>query len=326
VAAFAAYVAAGGSVSAAARLLGIRPSTVKRHLADLRARSGLTTEQLIYAMNPLYNGWIRRHRGSNAIRRPAAWRANPPVSDELWARVEATRRSKTRGGGPRNRGRADLLAGLLECVCGRSVRSDGTFADGRHRKLHPDPCPAWGTKARLADTTWEAPVLAQLGGIELENATIAQVVAVLGSTQRPIAIDRARLERQKRELALEHVAGGMTDEAYLARLGELRTQLAAVDEGSNAGVPAELAVAWLRALGETIQHADVPEAKADLIHAIYERIIVAGPTVVSARLTPSAYAHGLALALPQVVMARADEYRTDGHRVHIGTSGEEEDR
>jgi predicted ArsR family transcriptional regulator len=45
----AAYVAAGGSVSRTATLVGIRPSTVKRHLADLRARSGLTTEQLIYA-------------------------------------------------------------------------------------------------------------------------------------------------------------------------------------------------------------------------------------------------------------------------------------
>jgi len=44
----AAFVAAG-SVSGAARLLDIRPSTVKRHLADLRARSGLTTQQLIYA-------------------------------------------------------------------------------------------------------------------------------------------------------------------------------------------------------------------------------------------------------------------------------------
>ena len=45
----AAYVAAGGSVPDAAELVGIRPSTVKRHLADLRARSGLSTEQLIYA-------------------------------------------------------------------------------------------------------------------------------------------------------------------------------------------------------------------------------------------------------------------------------------
>jgi DNA-binding MarR family transcriptional regulator len=52
----AAYVAAGGSVSDAARLVGIRPSTVKRHLADLRARSGLTTEQLIYV--GASGGWL----------------------------------------------------------------------------------------------------------------------------------------------------------------------------------------------------------------------------------------------------------------------------
>jgi len=45
----AACVAAGGSVRGAAELVGIRPSTAKRHLADLRARSGLTTEQLICA-------------------------------------------------------------------------------------------------------------------------------------------------------------------------------------------------------------------------------------------------------------------------------------
>ena len=51
----AAFVAAG-SVSGAARLLEIRPSTVKRHLADLRARSGLTTEQLIYAGRA--GGWL----------------------------------------------------------------------------------------------------------------------------------------------------------------------------------------------------------------------------------------------------------------------------
>ncbi len=52
----AAFVEAGGSVAAAARLVGIRPSTAKRHLADLRARSGLTTEQLIYAGRAA--GWL----------------------------------------------------------------------------------------------------------------------------------------------------------------------------------------------------------------------------------------------------------------------------
>jgi transposase-like protein len=46
--ALAAFVENGGSISRAAASLGIQPSTLKRHLADLRARTGLTTEQLIY--------------------------------------------------------------------------------------------------------------------------------------------------------------------------------------------------------------------------------------------------------------------------------------
>jgi predicted ArsR family transcriptional regulator len=52
----AAYVEGGGSVAEAAHALGIRPSTAKRHLADLRARSGLTTEQLIYSGRAA--GWL----------------------------------------------------------------------------------------------------------------------------------------------------------------------------------------------------------------------------------------------------------------------------
>ena len=52
----AAFVAAGGSVADAAALVGVRPSTAKRHLADLRARSGLTTEQLIYRGRA--EGWL----------------------------------------------------------------------------------------------------------------------------------------------------------------------------------------------------------------------------------------------------------------------------
>jgi transposase-like protein len=54
--ALAAYVDAGGSVAGAARRVGSRPSTVKRHLADLRARSGLTTEELIYVGRAA--GWL----------------------------------------------------------------------------------------------------------------------------------------------------------------------------------------------------------------------------------------------------------------------------
>jgi len=52
----AAYVEAGGSVSTAAARAGVRPSTAKRHLADLRARTGLSTEQLIYVGRA--QGWL----------------------------------------------------------------------------------------------------------------------------------------------------------------------------------------------------------------------------------------------------------------------------
>ncbi len=65
----AAYVAAGGSVAVAAELVGIRPSTVKRHLADLRARSGLITEQLIYTGRA--RGWLMVPASSPAEFAPA---------------------------------------------------------------------------------------------------------------------------------------------------------------------------------------------------------------------------------------------------------------
>jgi hypothetical protein len=51
-------------------------------------------------------------------------------------------------------------------------------------------------------------------------------------------------------------------------------------------------------LSATWTDADVSEAKADVLHAIYDQIVVTGRKIVSVRLTPSAYAHGLALALP----------------------------
>jgi hypothetical protein len=52
----AAFVAAGGSVSEAAARVGVRPSTAKRHLTDLRARCALSTEWLIYRGRA--EGWL----------------------------------------------------------------------------------------------------------------------------------------------------------------------------------------------------------------------------------------------------------------------------
>jgi hypothetical protein len=224
-------------------------------------------------------------------RHPAAWRSNPPVSDELWARVADVRRSKTQGGGPRRSGHLDLLAGLLECVCGRRLRSDGTFGDGRHRKLHLKPCAEWGSQARYGDETSETPVLAQVAGLVLDDGIIGRVVAALGSPDRPVGLDRVRIERQMRELALDHVAERIDDAAYLERLGHLRADLVAVDAAPRGDLTAKRAVEWLRVLSETWVTADIREAKADLLHAIYERITVVGRSIVSVRLTPAAYAN-----------------------------------
>ena len=270
---------------------------------QLSVETGLEASRIrCILMNPIYNGWIRRLRGPAETRKPAPWRSNPPVSDELWAHVEEVRRTKCRGSGPRRRDRVDLLGGLLYCVCGRRIRSDGAAADRKPRKLHPEPCPDWGANARIPAEAWEEPVLAQLSGIELDDGVIARVVAALGSTVRPVAMDRSRIERQMRELALEHVGGGISDETYLARLKHLRGTLAEIEESAQVGVSADRAVEWLRAFGETWQQADIPQARSELLHAIYDRIVIAGREFVSARLTPAAYAHGLALALPEVVV------------------------
>ena len=122
-----------------------------------------------------------------------------------------------------------------------------------------------------------------------------------GLSRQPVAIDRARIDRQMREHALEHAAGSLGDEAYLTRLKVLRQQRDAVVERTAAGLPAERAVEWLRALGESLHAPEKSKEKADGIHAIYDRITVAGPEIVGVRLTQAAYAHGLALALPEKV-------------------------
>ena len=144
-------------------------------------------------------------------------------------------------------------------------------------------------------------MLAQVAGITVDDDTIASVVAVLGSTRRPVEMDRARIDRRIRELALEHAAGTLGDDTYLARLKALRQARDAIADGAETGVPAQRAIEWLHALAESVQQADVPKERADLMHAIYERITVAGPRIVGIRLTSAAYAHGLALAPPEEV-------------------------
>ena len=97
-----------------------------------------------------------------------------------------------------------------------------------------------------------------------------------------------RIERQIRELALEYAAGRIEDAVYLERLHELRHARENLERTNADGISPERAVAWLQALSATWRAAEVPAEKADLLHAIYDRIVVAGRSIVSVRFTPSA--------------------------------------
>ena len=180
------------------------------------------------------------------------------------------------------------------------IDRDGTIV----RAIDPVKYAAWGAKARIGAPTWEVPILAQLGSLRLDDSVRAQVVAVLSAGARPVTMDRARLERQMRDLALDHAAARVDDADYLARMARLREQLDAVEVQRAHDLPTQRALEWLDALAETWQTTDLVEEQSDVIHAVYERIVVEGPRFVGVRLTPAAYQHGLALALSDAVMAR----------------------
>ena len=117
--------------------------------------------------------------------------------------------------------------------------------------------------------------------------------------------------------------GPRLDVAKRTALHQLREAKENLDRRSTDGISPERAIEWLRALSGTWRAAEVPAEKADVIHAIYDRIVVAGRKIVSVRLTPSAYAHGLALALPEkVVLARPTGVeRADARNIRIPIEG-----
>jgi DNA invertase Pin-like site-specific DNA recombinase len=252
--------------------------------------------------NPIYNGWV----GRKGERVPAPWRAAPPVSDELWERVAAVRASRARHGGSRPPARIDLLRGLLYCVCGQRIRTDGTMGTPpRQRKLHPrhEQCEEWGPKASHSSNVYEPWIIGQVTGIRVDESTVERIVRVVSAPEaRPIDVNRGRLERMKRELALDHAAGRIDDKTYLAQMAVLREEAMRIDSGERRGkgLAPEKVVAKLRALPKTWAEA-TPAGRAELVHSIYERIVVRGPEFVGARLTPEAYSMGLALALPEHV-------------------------
>ncbi len=305
--------ALGFGRTADARALAIDPDTIGRvvriferyasgtvSIATLAVEEGMTEGGLTETLkNPLYNGWAQR----KGERMAAPWRDRPPVSDDLWERVADLRARRSEATGRRTpSGRVDLLRGLLACACGRRIRSNGTVR-GRLRKMHPEACSTWGARQSLDARTWERPIVAQLTRVRFDEATVARVVAALAEPDaRPVSTNRARIAREKRALALDVAAGRIDDDTYLGRVRALRAEAAGIDASAATGEPVTPdRVGWyLRDLAHLWRASD-DRGRADLVAGVYERITVAGPEFVKVRLTPQAYANGLALALPERV-------------------------
>ena len=91
-----------------------------------------------------------------------------------------------------------------------------------------------------------------------------------------MAIERGRLDRQLRELALDHAAGNVDDAVYPGAVGRAAepARRARGRRGADRIDGASRRV--VRAIGDAVRLADLPADRSDLIHAVYERIVGAG--------------------------------------------------
>ncbi len=76
-------------------------------------------------MNPLYNGWIRRHRGPDETRRPAPWRPTRPSRTICGRGSRTVRRARHGVGDPATAVAWTCSQASSSASCGRRIRSDG---------------------------------------------------------------------------------------------------------------------------------------------------------------------------------------------------------
>ncbi len=275
-------------------------------LSQLAAEDGELGVEGVRAIlaNPLYNGWAVRHRERpDESRSPAPWRSDPPVSDELWSRVQAVRGARRRSGGGRP-WRVHLLAKRLWCRCGRRLRADVVVHRGysTRRYRHDAPC---GPQASYAADIYEDVVDAQLRGLRLDAAWLSRLRLLAGRDVPAPAtgeLRRRQLERDLEGKARLLARRQLTMEAFVAESERIRAELDALEARppTSRRTDPDVASAALHELKAAWRDAS-PEARQRLVGAIFERITVHADQVVGERLTPWALAHGLATALPTAV-------------------------
>jgi DNA invertase Pin-like site-specific DNA recombinase len=271
------------SIEALARSIGRSPNTLKDQLA-----------------NRLYNGWVQ-DRGQWL---PARWHDNPPVSDELFARVQAVRAQRRRAGGPHDPQKPNPWRGLFECAsCHARLTLDGHGGQraSRYQRLrHQEPCEAWGRHERHPLHWWTDPLVAQITAMDTSEAILTEIITHLNA-DRPANVTDCRFQRARNETYEAHKArkiSGAEADARIAQIDE--------DEASHRLAPAtrvdpvRIREAW-EDIRTTWAFADEP-SKAAVIRAVYQQVSATANGFESVTLTPEAERIGLTMALPERIV------------------------
>ena len=250
--------------------------------------------------SPLYIGRLRD--GS-----PANW--GSLVELAAWNRAQALRAGRaTNAGRPASPHRSYALSMLHCAACGARLIGDTDYY------RHQDVCAEFAAATPDWPTSWrgrrdgkgykrhmyEALVARVLDQVSLGAETLTRVVGLLTAPQSaPDRLSLARIERE-RSAALARYMRDRDTEALVrtvTRLDGEEREARQVREA--AGVPADVAVRYLRELATTWREAEGGPGRRMLAEALFERIEALGFREATLQLTDTAISHGFAAVIPE---------------------------
>ena len=168
------------------------------------------------------------------------------------------------------------------------------------------PCGDGVRQKNWDSETWLLPLEAQIAGLRLVDEAATAIADALSKPEPMVVpIERGRIDHQRRQLALDVAAGKIGERAFLMALRRLSEEEARIDAGGSSKRDVNATRRWPTSSTPLRAGQGRPATKATMVQTLYEEIVVRGSEFVSVRLTPEAYAHGLALALPEEVVVRA---------------------
>jgi DNA invertase Pin-like site-specific DNA recombinase len=238
---------------------------------------------------------------------PANW--GPLVDLATWNRAQALRAARaTNAGRPASPHRAYALSMLHCAACGDRLIGDTDYY--RHQAVCDDfaaATPDWpagwhgrrdgkGYRRHL----YEAVIATVLEEVSVGAETLTRVVGlVAASPSSPDRLGLVRIERE-RDAALGRYRRDRDSAALDRTMARLDTEeRVARQVHQAAGVPADVAVGYLRELATTWRHAEGGPGRRMLAEALFERIDARGFREATLRLSDTAIAHGFAAVIPE---------------------------